>query len=169
MNYILRVRKSMANKSFVFFTGILSLSIMGNAYSRNTTLSIRNIISPIDMSYSAKGYTISPGKKGKCMLGVYNPREHTALYGKRYGHIRIHYNSAGECAFRDSYQKFNVINNDTGKVVGKFAWEKRTGDKAFIDMLVNPYNFMVDVTDEMNKPDKLNLRCEKFDAAKNAG
>ncbi|WP_330925336.1 hypothetical protein [Candidatus Sororendozoicomonas aggregata] len=145
-NPLLQLRTCMANKSFVFFTGVLSLCVLGNAYGRNTEISIKNLISPDSPYYSKKGYEIEPMGKGQCMIGVYNRHSLNARYGKPYGQIGIHYKSAWGCAFRDSIQKFKVTNNDTGKLLGTFEWKKEAGDNPYIHNIKGDRWLMFNVT-----------------------
>ncbi|WP_330925337.1 hypothetical protein [Candidatus Sororendozoicomonas aggregata] len=128
----LQLRKCMANQSFVFFTGVLSLCALGNAYGRNTEISIINLIPPHHVYYSKNGYKIEAMGKGYCMIGVYSPSSHTALYDRGYGQIGIHFKSSGVCWDDKSTQKFKVTNNDTGKLVGTFEWIKHAGVDPYI-------------------------------------
>ncbi len=137
---------------------------MGNAYGSNSFISIRNTIPPGDRYYSKKGYKIEPVGHGSCMYGVYDSASWTATYNGRCGHIGIHYASAGKggCAFKSSSQDFNVINEDTGHVVGRFRWKKPLLDAPHIDMLTNPDYFMLDVSEEDYQSDVLNLKCQRY-------
>ncbi len=154
-----RIRKFMANKSFVVITGLLGLSIISNAYSKNTVIYIKNLIPPNDPYYSKNGYKVEPQGKGRCMYGVYNPNSHTAIYGKDYGEIGLHYAATHWCTIHDSWQDFKVTNSDTGKVVGRFRWYKIAGDIPYLLMKDNPGNFMVNpiLWDVRNK---LNIFCK---------
>ncbi len=159
MKSLLRVKKIMAKKSF-FFTGVLSLCVLGNAYGRNTEISIKNLISPHHPHYSKHGFRIVPDGISQCMIGIYSPYSHTAIYGEGYGTIGIHFKSSGWCQVWDSFQDFKVIDRDSGHVVGTFTWYKNTGADPRIDMIDNPGNFMVDVTHHKNdSSNKLNFRC----------
>ncbi|WP_330927091.1 hypothetical protein [Candidatus Sororendozoicomonas aggregata] len=159
MNFTLHAIKSMTKKSFVFFTLVLSLSIIDNAYSRNTYLYIGNKIPPGDVSYSKKGYTVVADGKGACM-GKKRPAPHTVTYEENaFSRISIDYSVSHWCAFKDSTQNFKVINNDTGKVDGRFAWRKPLGGTPYIKMINNLNRFMVDVTLIQDQPNALNLCC----------
>ncbi|WP_330927090.1 hypothetical protein [Candidatus Sororendozoicomonas aggregata] len=160
MRSTLNAIKGGTKKSFVFFTLVLNLSIMGNAYSKDSYIYVENKIPPGDIFYSKKGYTVEAAGKGPCMYGVYSPALHTATYEEgAYGRVGIHYSSKGGCAVRDSTQNFKVINNDTGKVAGMFTWEKLAGNTPFIKMINNPTGFMMDVTLDEDEPNVLNIRC----------
>ncbi|WP_330925343.1 hypothetical protein [Candidatus Sororendozoicomonas aggregata] len=156
-----RVRKFMANKSFIFFTGLLSLSIISNAYSINTVVYIVNLIPPNHPHYSKKGYTVINDGKSHCVASV-NPKSYTAIYGGSSGqHIRINYRTTGDCAHREfNSARFEVRNNDTNNTAGVFhcMWSVPQGGPQ-IYIINNPGNFMVEATGKMNKPDKLNLKC----------
>ncbi|WP_330924612.1 hypothetical protein [Candidatus Sororendozoicomonas aggregata] len=157
MKYILRNRAFTVKKSFVFFTGVLSLCLMGNAYSKNTTISFNNLIPT-----SIKGYTIRATGEESCMLGVYTPSSCTAIYGRGWsdsGRLGIHYKATRECWIKASLQDFEVINNDTGKVEGTFTWRKPAGEPAYIITHKNPGNFMVDATLMSDKDGALNISC----------
>ncbi|WP_330926067.1 hypothetical protein [Candidatus Sororendozoicomonas aggregata] len=142
---ILRSGNSMKNKSLIFLTLVLSLSIMDKAFSFFKAKSCIHIFNDIDQhqkNYSKKGYKFVPTGKGACMHEVY-PFSYSAVY-RRSGLIKIDYDSSGGCAFRGSAQSFNVINNDTGKVVGKFTWKKKFYDP-YLDITNNP-GFLKDDT-----------------------
>ncbi|WP_330923977.1 hypothetical protein [Candidatus Sororendozoicomonas aggregata] len=160
----LRAGKFMANKSFVFFTAVLSLSIMTNAaYGRNTYISMRNTIHSGNPFFSEKGYKIEAIGHGQCMYGVYTPASWTSAYGQPYGHIGIHYAAIGKgCGFKSSTQNFKVTNEDTGYVVGKFTWVKTAGNPPSLDFIENLGHFMVEVTGGQDDHNKLNLRCEDY-------
>ncbi|WP_330925756.1 hypothetical protein [Candidatus Sororendozoicomonas aggregata] len=70
MRSIFRARKFMTNKSFVFFTLVLSLSIMGKAYSGSTYIDIINKIPPDQITYSKEGFTVEADGSGSCMRGT---------------------------------------------------------------------------------------------------
>lgn len=164
MKSILRAGNSMvkmAKKSFVFFTLALSLSIMDKAYSTYTCLHIYNDIAPNQVFYSKKGYKFEPIGKGACMYNV-TPSSYIATY-THYVHLSIHYKSSGICALKDSTQNFNVINNDTGKVVGKFTWIKPMGRMfhSYLEITNNP-GFMEDRAEyDYIKFNSLNLWLNK--------
>ncbi|WP_330924611.1 hypothetical protein [Candidatus Sororendozoicomonas aggregata] len=136
---------------------------MNNAYSKDTSIEITNSVPVTGYKYSSiKGYKIEPSGKGPCMLGVYNPSSAIARYFSYYkgqGRIAIHYSSSGGCMVRDSVQDFNVINLDTGKIVGQFAWKKPAGKTSRIVMIHNPDNFMSDRTGHTEKELALNIWC----------
>ncbi|WP_330924372.1 hypothetical protein [Candidatus Sororendozoicomonas aggregata] len=142
--HILRARKSIVKKTFALLALLLSLSMTSSAYSTNMSLKVRNRIPPSMPYYSKKGYTVKPSGHGKCMYGVYNPASCTADYHHHKGRCRIglHYASVRGCSFRYSAQRFDVVNNDTGKVVGKFTWRKPPWDFPDIKMIKNPGSFM---------------------------
>ncbi|WP_330925331.1 hypothetical protein [Candidatus Sororendozoicomonas aggregata] len=158
---LLRVRKSMASKSFVFFTGVLSLIIMGNAYCNNARIYMKDTIPQIQPHYSKKGYTLKASGHGTCMLGVYGPPKCTSRNGDDFCHVGVHYASALHCGFARSTQNFIVINNDTGKVVGTLKWIKRAGHNPTINIKENPDDFMVDVTGFSSEPNALNFMTKK--------
>ncbi|WP_330925161.1 hypothetical protein [Candidatus Sororendozoicomonas aggregata] len=119
---ILRAVKFMATKPVVFITGILTLFIMANAYSSDDRLHIYNLIPTGNPHYSKNGYTLKPSGHGDCMYGVYNPASCTTKYETEVKYVTVHYASSIKhgCAFRHSSQDFNIINNDTGKIVASF-------------------------------------------------
>ncbi|WP_330927088.1 hypothetical protein [Candidatus Sororendozoicomonas aggregata] len=161
MKFILHARKCITKKSFIFLTVVFNLSIMGNAYSINSFIYIKNKIPPGDIYYSKKGYTVVADGKGLCMYGVYNPASHTASYEKSsYGRVGIHYSAKWKCGFMDSRQNFKVINNDRGKVAGTFEWAKPFWRIPHINMINNPGRFMKEVTERSDEPDALNLSCK---------
>ncbi|WP_330925673.1 hypothetical protein [Candidatus Sororendozoicomonas aggregata] len=157
MKSLLQVRKFMANKSFVVITGLLGLSIISNAYSLNTAIFIKNLISPNHPYYSKNGYKVEPDGQSDCMHGVYHPRSHTAIYGKHRGKIGLHYSAMGRCILDDSYQDFKVTNEDTGKVMGRFEWYKQAGLSPYIHMIDNPGHFIEHIRPNDNK---LNILCD---------
>ena len=158
MKSTLHARRVMVSK--FFFTLVLSLFIMGNAYSKNAYIYIKNKIPPGDAFYSKKGYTVEAYGEGACMYGVYNPASHTATYEeKKHGRVGIHYAASDKCAFEYSTQVFIVTNNDTGNVVGIFQWRKKVGNRPYIKMINNPDRFMIDATLRGNQPNELNIRC----------
>lgn len=158
---LLRVRKSMASKSFVFFTGVLSLTIMGNAYCNNARIYMKDTIPQIQPHYSKKGYTLQASGHGVCMLGVYGPPKCIVTKGDDFCFVRLHYDSALGCSLTESTQDFHVRNNDTGKIEGMFSWTKPTAANPKIDMLKNPDNFMIDITGHQVEPNVLNIKCSK--------
>ncbi len=97
------------------------------------------------------------------MIGVYSPSSHTAIYGKGYGKIGIHFKSSGLSCIGDfSSQEFAVINKDSGRVVGTFSWYKPVAADPRIDIIEinNPGGFMEDVTGhKTDAQGELNLRC----------
>lgn len=162
MKSILRVRKFMAKKSFVFFTGVLSLSVMGNAYGRNSLILIKDTIPKDQPHYSKKGYTLAASGHGSCMYGVYAPPRCTVTKGDDFCFVRLHYDASFlGCGLKKSTQNFNVINNDTGKIEGRFTWKKPSGSDPTIVMLENPDEFMVDITGHQVEPNVLNIKCGK--------
>ncbi|WP_330926221.1 hypothetical protein [Candidatus Sororendozoicomonas aggregata] len=158
---ILPVRKFIVKKSFVFFTGVLSLSVMSNAYSRNSFIFIKDTISRGQPHYSKKGYTLQASGHGVCMLGVYGPPKCIVTKGDDFCFVRLHYDSALGCSLTESTQDFHVRNNDTGKIEGMFSWTKPTAANPKIDMLKNPDNFMIDITGHQVEPNVLNIKCSK--------
>ncbi|WP_330925344.1 hypothetical protein [Candidatus Sororendozoicomonas aggregata] len=154
--YQSRVRKFMVNQSFIFFTGLLSLSIIGNAYGLNTIIQIKNLIPPHHPYYSKNGYKVEAEGKGYCMIGVYSPISQTVRYSKRCFKIGIHYSAAGSCLNHKSTQNFKVTNMDTGNIVGRFTWYKPLGFRPTIKMIENPENFMAFAI-LITKPNKLNI------------
>ncbi|WP_330926069.1 hypothetical protein [Candidatus Sororendozoicomonas aggregata] len=157
MMSILRAGKSMANKSF-FFTLVLSLSTLGNAYGKiKTFIEVRNLIPKGYQHFSKKGYTVKASGKGVCMYRV-TPSSYVAIFGDLIS-LRLYYKSSWNCAFRDSTQKFEVINNDSGSVVGTFKWHKPLGLEPRLIITKNPGSIMADITGEyVDKRGILNLR-----------
>ncbi|WP_330927037.1 hypothetical protein [Candidatus Sororendozoicomonas aggregata] len=123
---VLRAGKLMATKPVVFITGLLALSIMANAYSLDEKLGIYDGIPPGNPHYSKNGFTLKPSGHGYCMYGVYNPASCTSAYETKYCQVRIHFAASFEhgCILRHKSQDFNIINNDTGKIVASFQWYK---------------------------------------------
>ncbi|WP_330925159.1 hypothetical protein [Candidatus Sororendozoicomonas aggregata] len=142
---ILCAGKFMATKPVVFITGVLTLSIMTNAYSLDQNLYIEDLIPPGNPHYSKNGYTLKPSGHGDCMYGVYNPASCTASYETEAKYVTLHYASSiwHGCAFRHSSQDFNIINNDTGKIVATFQWYIFGGDP-HIKRLKNFENIVVE-------------------------
>ncbi|WP_330925339.1 hypothetical protein [Candidatus Sororendozoicomonas aggregata] len=156
-----RIRKFMANKSFIFFTGLLSLSLTGNAYSWNTSVSVKNNIPSKNPYYSKKGYTVQSVGTGTCIKHVH-PTSYTSVYGAAYGKIGINFYDVGDESCKNFFasKNFNVINNDTGKVAGNFRWgHSFRVDGDHITLYKNPGNFMVVVAKyKKDQNNKLNLR-----------
>ncbi len=146
----------MANKSFVFITGVLTLSIMGNAYGLDCCLEIKNTANSSRIHYAKKGYTIKPSGHGRCMHGVYNPYSYTALPYGPIGTIGIHYDASGWCAFQASTQSFEVVNNDTGNVVATFIWSIRASI-SHIKLKKDPENLMFVQDPHDPWPNRLNV------------
>ncbi|WP_330926994.1 hypothetical protein [Candidatus Sororendozoicomonas aggregata] len=143
MTSILWVGKSMAEKSFVLFILFFCLSIIGKAYSSDAYLKVENKIAPGQKYYSKKGYTVKASGKGRCMYGVYSRATCTVLYNKGACKVGIHYASVKNgCAVKDSWQDFEVINNDTGHVVGKLRWVKEMWSGPYLKLTDNPGAFM---------------------------
>ncbi len=142
---VLRARKFMAAKPVVFITGFLALSIMANAYSLNASLYIDDVIPLGKPHYSKNGYTLKPSGHGYCMYGVYNPASCASAYETESCYVRIHYASSRWhwCVFKHSSQDFNIINNDTGKIVATFQWYIFGGDP-HIKRLKNFENIVVE-------------------------
>ncbi|WP_330926993.1 hypothetical protein [Candidatus Sororendozoicomonas aggregata] len=158
MKCILWARKSMAEKSFVLFTLLFCLSIIGNAYSSDEILKVENRIAPGKKYYSEKGYTVKASGKGHCMYGVYSRAICTVLYNKGECKIGIHYASIEHgCAVKDSWQDFEVINNDTGHVAGKLRWVKEVWSSPTLKLTENPGTFMADRTNFSAVSGVLNL------------
>ncbi|WP_330925334.1 hypothetical protein [Candidatus Sororendozoicomonas aggregata] len=170
---LLQFRKCMANKSVVFFTGVLSLCALDNAYSKDAFLLMKDAIPQGQPYYSKKGFTLKASGHGSCMLGVYGPHKCTVANGDGFCFVGIHYKSSLGCAFKDSSQNFIVINNDTGKVVGTLQWKKKADrlpppakkKKPYIIFQENPDSFMVDITGLPSEPNALNLKCSKHSGA----
>ncbi len=93
------------------------------------------------------------------MVGVYNPTSCTTIFGAPYVKIGVHYKDGPPHCWElgGSYQYFKVINNDTGKIVGRFkSYESEGG---YLEISTNPDNFMVNATGlKTNVKNKLNLR-----------
>ncbi|WP_330925341.1 hypothetical protein [Candidatus Sororendozoicomonas aggregata] len=158
-----RIRKFMANKSFIFFTGLLSLSVTDFAYSLDGSLSVKNNISPNNPYYSKKGYTVKSIGSGDCIKHL-SPTSYTAMYGAPYGKINIKYNDDwGDvgCGELFATHNFNVINNDTGKVVAKIKWvhSYQYNKRNYVTLYQNPGKIMVDVTKlkDRDQENKLNF------------
>ncbi|WP_330924061.1 hypothetical protein [Candidatus Sororendozoicomonas aggregata] len=150
---VLRAGGLMTIKPVVFITGLLTLFIMTNAYSLNKNLDIANLISPDNPHYSKSGYTLKASGHGYCMYGVYNPASCTVTYDLKHFkvcHVVIHYAASLKdwCAFKQSTQDFNLINNDTGKIVASFQWYKANGGSPLIKNVKNPENIMANITDK---------------------
>ncbi|WP_330923960.1 hypothetical protein [Candidatus Sororendozoicomonas aggregata] len=164
---VLRARKFMAAKPVVFITGILTLSIMANAYSLNDSLYIDDVIPLGKPHYSKNGYTLKPSGRGDCMYGVYNPASCASAYETESCYVRIHYASSRWhwCVFKHSSQDFNIINNDTGKIVASFQWFLNGWKNPVIRRVKDPEHITTDVT---NKPlwyhvkNKLNIYTYKW-------
>ncbi|WP_330925587.1 hypothetical protein [Candidatus Sororendozoicomonas aggregata] len=146
---VLRARKFMATKPVGFITGVLTLFIMANAYSLDSALHFNNLIPPGNPHYSKKGYTLKPSGHGACMYGVYNPASCLDLYKADFCYVVIHYASSPKhwCSFKASTQDFNIINNDTGKIVASFQWYIN-GGTPFVRNIKDSENIITDVTDE---------------------
>ncbi|WP_330925160.1 hypothetical protein [Candidatus Sororendozoicomonas aggregata] len=162
---ILRAGKFMATKPVVFITGLLTLTIMANAYSLDDYLYIEDLIPPGNPHYSKNGYALKPIGHGYCMYGVYNPASCTTKYETEVKYVTVHYASSIKhgCAFRHSSQDFNIINNDTGKIVTTLQWYIFGGDP-YLKGLKRSKNIIADVTGKY--PDywvknKLNIFCYK--------
>ncbi|WP_330925332.1 hypothetical protein [Candidatus Sororendozoicomonas aggregata] len=170
MKSLLQVRKFIAKKSVVFFTGVLSLCALDNAYSKDAFLLMKDAIPQGQPHYSKKGFTLKASGHGSCMLGVYGPHKCTVTNSDGFCYVGIHYKCSGGCAFNASSQNFIVINNDTGKVVGTFEWKKKEDrlappgkkNKPYIIFQANPDSFMVDITGHSSEPNALNLKCSKY-------
>ncbi len=151
---VLRAGGLMTIKPGVFITGLLTLFIMTNAYSLNENLDIANLIPPGNPHYSKSGYTLkASSQKGVCMYGVYNPASCTVTHDFKHFrvcHVVIHYAASLKhwCTFRESSQYFNLINNDTGKIVASFQWYKVNGGSPFIRNIKNSENIMANITDK---------------------
>ena len=113
--------------------------------------------------YSKKGYTIEPVGKGTCMFGV-SPTSYTAIYGAPYGKIGVYpIHGLPHCLGLGSYQNFKVINNDTGKIVGRFKWHDSKEKIGYLQISTNPDNFIVNATGlKTNVKNKLNLRAGPY-------
>ncbi|WP_330926991.1 hypothetical protein [Candidatus Sororendozoicomonas aggregata] len=158
MKCILWARKSMAEKSFVLFTLLFCLSIVGKVYSSNGYIRIENKIPPGQTYYSKKGYTVKASGEGHCMYGVYSHDTCTVLYDKGDCKVGIHYASVKHgCEVKDSWQDFEVINNDTGHVVGKLRWRKSFWVSSTLKLTENPGTFMADRTNNEAMDGVLNL------------
>ena len=160
MKGILWAGKSMVEKSLVLFTLLFCLSIIGRAYSSNSTLGIENDIPSDSAYYSEKGYTVKASGKGHCMYGVYSRDRCTVVsYGsRRCCSIGIHYASVGiHCVAEESWQDFEIINNDTGHIVGRLRWKKSVFKSPNLEFLENPDSFMSDRTGLIIEGDKLNV------------
>ncbi|WP_330925586.1 hypothetical protein [Candidatus Sororendozoicomonas aggregata] len=127
---VLRARKFMATKPVGFITGVLTLFIMANAYSLDQRLNMNDRIPPGNPHYSEKGFTLKPSDHGYCMYGVYNPASCTSGYRTKSCYVMLHYAASfsHSCLFKLSIQDFNIINNDTGKVVATFQWYMKSGE-----------------------------------------
>ncbi|WP_330923954.1 hypothetical protein [Candidatus Sororendozoicomonas aggregata] len=160
INSTLRAGKLIASKSLVYIFGVLSLSIMGNAFGLDGTIEIKNVIPPGQPYYSENGYTIKANGDGKCMYGVYNPASYTATYENGIGRVRVHYNASPShgCSVKRSIQNFDVINNDTGEVTAKFEWSTVLRS-CYIVVKEGPANFIVRVKRRHFEPNRLNLDC----------
>ncbi|WP_330926995.1 hypothetical protein [Candidatus Sororendozoicomonas aggregata] len=158
MTSILWARKSMAEKSLVLFTLLFCISIIGKAYSSDELLRVENKIAPGQKYYSKKGYTVKASGKGHCMYGVYSRATCTVLYNKGACELGIHYASMRKgCEVKDSWQDFEVINNDTGHVAGKLRWRKRFWIDPILKLTENPGAFMADRTHDKAVSGALNL------------
>ncbi|WP_330924978.1 hypothetical protein [Candidatus Sororendozoicomonas aggregata] len=161
---VLGAGKFMVTKPVVFITGVLTLFIMANAYSLDENLYIDNLIpSSGNPHYSKSGYTLKPSGHGYCMYGVYNPGSCIILSGPKECHVAIHYASSLKhgCVFKPSYQDFNIINNDTGKIVASLQWYIY-GWKPYIRRLKDSENIIADVTGKSlwySVKNKLNIYC----------
>ncbi|WP_330924063.1 hypothetical protein [Candidatus Sororendozoicomonas aggregata] len=149
---VLRAGGLMTIKPVVFITGLLTLFIMTNAYSLDENLDIANLIPPSNPHYSKSGYTLKPSGHGYCMYGVYNPDSCTVTHDFKHFrvcHVVIHYAASLKnlCAFKHSSQDFNLINNDTGKIVASFQWYIR-GGAPYIRNIKNSENIMANITDK---------------------
>ncbi|WP_330927045.1 hypothetical protein [Candidatus Sororendozoicomonas aggregata] len=159
MKSILWARKPVAKKSFALFTLFFCLSILGKAYSSNAVIEVENRIAPGQKYYSEKGYTIKPSGHGRCMYGVYSRASCSVTYGNGSCKLGIHYSSStkGSCSVKESWQDFEVINNDTGHAVGKFRWRKRIWNDPDLKLTENPGAFMADRTDDNEVSGVLNF------------
>ncbi|WP_330927042.1 hypothetical protein [Candidatus Sororendozoicomonas aggregata] len=159
MKSILLARKSMAKKSFVLFTLFFCLSILGKAYSLNAVIEVKNRIAPGQTYYSKKGYTVKASGHGRCMYGVYSHASCTVVYRKDSCILGIHYAASAEkgCVVKESWQDFEVINNDTGHVIGKLRWKKKPWNWPDLELTENPGAFMVDITNGHVKSGVLNF------------
>ncbi|WP_330925714.1 hypothetical protein [Candidatus Sororendozoicomonas aggregata] len=159
----LRTRKFMGNKLLIFTTLLLSLSVVGKAYCKRSYIQIENTMRPLQTggAYPIKGFTIETDGKGKCMHSV-TPSSTKALFAAGPTSMDIYFDSGGKsCWFRSSAQSFNVINNDTQRVVGSFRWYKHAGEAPGIEFEKNIGHFMVDVTHGELYRDKLNISTRK--------
>ncbi|WP_330923967.1 hypothetical protein [Candidatus Sororendozoicomonas aggregata] len=140
-------RKFIAIKPVVFITGFLTLFIMANAYSLDKNLYIDNLIPSGNPHYSKSGYTLKPSGHGHCMYGVYNPASCASAYDTKPCYVVVHYASSLDnwCSFKPSYQDFNIINNDTGKIVASFQWYIN-GARALVRNIKDYENITADVT-----------------------
>ncbi|WP_330926066.1 hypothetical protein [Candidatus Sororendozoicomonas aggregata] len=154
---ILRSGNSMKNKSLIFLTLVLSLSIMDKAFSfkAKSCIYIFNYVGQYQKGYSKKGYRIVSSGKGACIHSVSS----CSTTYRESGKIQIDYDSSGGCAFKSSAQSFNVISNDTGKVVGKFTWKKKLGlfYGPYLDITNNP-GFLEDTSGTTAFYSALNIR-----------
>lgn len=158
MKSILWARKPVAKKSFALFTLFFCLSILGKAYSSNAALKVEDQIAPGHRYFSKKGYTVKASGHGHCMYGVYSRDSCTVLYGKNSCKLGIHYASARKgCIVSESWQDFEVINNDTGHIVGKLRWIKKPWNDPYLKLTENPGEFMADRTDDIAVSGVLNL------------
>ncbi len=162
---VLRAGKFMTAKPVVFITGLLTLFIMANAYSLNEKLYIDNLIGPGTPHYSKNGYALKPSGHGYCMYGVYHPASCTVRYETKVKYVTLHYNASLKhwCVLKHSSQDFNIINNDTGKIVATLQWYTDEG-KPFIKNIKDPENIMEDLTDKYERysvKNKLNIYAHK--------
>ncbi|WP_330926498.1 hypothetical protein [Candidatus Sororendozoicomonas aggregata] len=157
MKSILRAGKFMANKSFVFITGVLTLSIMGNTYGLDGCLLIKSTIRQGKPHFVDKGYKIKAFGRGICMYGVYGPASYnTSPYVTGTGIIGIHYNAELGCASKSSVQYFIVTNNETGKAVALLKWSEKSGE-FHIKAIRNTDNLIAVHDVKHPVPDKLNV------------
>ncbi|WP_330923969.1 hypothetical protein [Candidatus Sororendozoicomonas aggregata] len=167
INSVLWARKFMTTKPVVFITGFLTLFIMANAYSLDEDLYINNMIPSSNPHYSKSGYTLKPSGHGHCMYGVYNPASCTSKYNTKPCNVVVHYAASFHhwCVFRHSTQDFNIINNDTGKIVASFQWYISHWKYAAIRSIKDSENITADVTGKHFKywaKNKLNIYCYKW-------
>ncbi|WP_330923966.1 hypothetical protein [Candidatus Sororendozoicomonas aggregata] len=164
---VLRTKNLMTIKPVVFITGILALFIMANAYSLDDRMNLDDLIPPGNPHYSKKGFTLKPSGHGYCMYGVSNPTSCTARYKNKPCHVCIHYAASRKhwCVFKHSSQNFNIINNDTGKIIASFQWYSNHLKKPVIKKIKDPENITTDVTNKgfwYHVKKKLNIFCYKF-------